>query len=103
MPLTLQSSSSGARTSEGGSALLLLALFVVPFRMAAHCFACPASLWGSQLNSGAPRFGKSNGNGLLGRAGAVLPFADMVKFFADKLPCLGGGCLSFALFFVRPF
>src|SRR5256885_13052430 len=54
-----------------------------------------------QLYTGASRLGKANGDRLLRAARTMLAFADVVHFFADKLPGLGGGRFALASVFVR--
>ena len=44
-----------------------------------------------QLYAGAPGHGKADGDGLLGRAGAVFSLANMVNFLAHEFTGLGGG------------
>jgi hypothetical protein len=53
-----------------------------------------------KLYPGTPRFGKADGDGLLGASRTMLPFADVMHFLPDKLAGLGGWCFSFLLVLV---
>src|SRR5215472_5969248 len=55
----------------------------------------PTPLRGRQFHSGATSFRQSDGNGLLWRLRPVLPFADVVQLFANKLARLSAGRFSF--------
>jgi hypothetical protein len=79
-----------------------LSFFVVAFRVAARFIAGAALLGRRELDPRPPGFGEPDGDGLFGRAGTVLSFADMVKLFADKFARLGGGRLALILVFMRP-
>lgn len=57
----------------------------------------------AQLHSCAAGFGKSDGDGLLGRAGSVFSFADVIKFFADEFSGLSGWRFALAGVFVGAF
>ena len=65
------------------------------------------SLWATlrrrQLYASPPRLRETNGDRLLGRAGAVFAFPNVFHFFAHKLARLSAGRFAFALVFARSF
>src|SRR5262245_34258281 len=56
-----------------------------------------------EAHAGAPRLGEADGNGLLGRAGAVLAAADLVDLLAHEFACLRRRRLALALVLPGPF
>jgi hypothetical protein len=59
--------------------------------------------WRWQGHTGTARLGKSDGDGLLGRARTVFALPDMMNFFADELSGLRGGRPAFGLVPFRAF
>ena len=49
---------------------------------------CLARTWRRQIDTGAPRFGQSNRDGLFGGTRSVSTFTDMVYLLADEFPSL---------------
>jgi hypothetical protein len=56
-----------------------------------------------KFHSSPAGLGQANGDGLPGRACAVLAFADVVYFFAHKFSGLSRRSFAFAFVFARPF
>jgi hypothetical protein len=54
-----------------------------------------------QLYASAARLGQSDGNCLLGGPGAMLPFPDVMNFFAHKFAGLSGGSLAIPRILLR--
>src|SRR5258705_5573522 len=102
MPFALQRAKRGPRASGARpSRVASLPVGVSALRLTARpARGFPWSRW-RQLYTGASRFGKANRDRLLGATRTVLAFADVMHFFADKLPCLGGGRFALASVFVR--
>src|SRR5207302_8450595 len=69
----------------------------------AHLLGGPATFGRSELDAGAARFGKPNGDSLLRRARSVLALADVVHLLANKFARLRAGRFSLALLLVCAF
>src|SRR5258707_136117 len=64
----------------------------------------PVALFpGRQPNPGPARLGKSNGNGLFGRARSMFAFADIFNGLAHEFTGLGAGRLAFSFILTSPF
>src|SRR6185437_8660225 len=98
--LALQRRLHGAR-APGGYRLfpVLVARLVRARGTRPGLLRCRAFFRRRQIDARAARFRKPYRNGLLGRAGAVLAFTDMVHFLANEFSRLRGRCLSFTLVF----
>src|SRR5438477_3954476 len=68
-----------------------------------HLLGSPATFGRSELDAGAARFGKPNGNSLLRRACSVLALADVMHLLANKFARLSAGRFSLARVFVGAF
>jgi hypothetical protein len=79
----------------GASALRVACRLLFQFRRAA--------LWRRQLHSGSSRLRQTDRDGLLRAPRAVLPFANMMNFFANEFSCLRGWRFSFSLILARFF
>jgi hypothetical protein len=62
-----------------------------------------AAAWRRKFHSGAPGFGQANGDGLFRGPCSMLAFSNVVHFFPDKFPSLGGGRFSLAFVLFRSF
>src|SRR5207248_6497538 len=99
-----QSARSGARTGTrwappaSGAATTQVAA-----GPGSHLLGSPPAFGRSELDAGAARFGKPNGNSLLRRARSVLALADVMHLFANKFARLSAGRFSLARVFVGAF
>jgi hypothetical protein len=75
----------------------------VALRLLASAGRNLSSARGRELDSGAARFGQSNGNGLLRGAGAMFTFANMMHLFADEFTGLCGWSFPLASVFFGAF
>ena len=76
---------------------LALTRFVGVFGALACSLRDLAALWRRQVDAGAPRLGKPDGNRLFGRARAMLAMTNFVDLLADELARLGRGRFALAL------
>jgi hypothetical protein len=87
-----QSAQRGAAsTSRRMTVRAMLAFPIIQFGAMTDRFAGAAFGRRWKADSGPARLGQADGNGLLGGTSPVLPFPDMMDFFADELPGLRGG------------
>src|SRR5437773_12024461 len=102
MAFALQSPKRGPRAPGAWPArAAALPLSVCALRLSPRPAASCSAAWWRQLYTGASRLGEANRDRLLRAARTMLAFADVVHFFADKLPGLGGGRFALASVFVR--
>ena len=101
--LALQCVANSAGPTQVGLALrLALALRKIARGLAAGALTGATLSGRRQPHPGTPGLGETDGDGLLGIAGTMLALADVVHFFSDKLPRLGGGGFAAALIGLRP-
>jgi hypothetical protein len=81
----------------GLSRLMPAPLHQVPRRLPADPFRGRSLSRRGQFHAGPTRLGKPDGDGLLGGAGAMLAFTDVVHFLAHEFTGLRGGRLAFLL------
>src|ERR1700722_12698959 len=93
-----QRTADGARSFLRNRAGRICSLGVVARRLGAGSFGSFALLRRWKFYSSPTGLGQPNGNSLLGGAGAVLPFPDMIHLLANKLSRLRGS--RFPLAFV---
>src|SRR5262245_55496173 len=92
--------SLGRRLAFGRSAM---AAGIGPLSALASALAGLALPRRLQIHAGPAGLGKADGDGLIGGAGAMLSFANVMHFFADKLTRLCAGRLPLALVFSGSF
>src|SRR5205085_5310325 len=68
-----------------------------------HLLGSPSAFGRSELDAGAARFGKPNGNSLLRRARSVLALADVVHLLTNKFARLSARGFALALILVGAF
>src|SRR5438270_2203273 len=98
-----QSARNSARTGARWPLSSRAATTQVAAGPGAHLLGGPATFGRSELDSGAARFGKPNGNSLLRRARSVLALADVVHLLANKLTRLRARRFALALILVCAF
>src|SRR4051812_37296201 len=82
---------TGATPRRGAVANLVVALRAAPRLLGNRTLSRRR-----QLDTGAARLGKADGDRLPRRARAVLAFADVIHLLANELPCVGARGLSLA-------
>lgn len=68
----------------------LLPAFIILFRFAPRLLRNRAAFWRGKFHTGPTRFGKPDGNRLLGGTRTMFSFADVFHFLADKFTGLCG-------------
>src|SRR5438067_1701824 len=101
--LALQRALRGARAARGGLALAVLTGAVRRDGAAARSRRRGPLLGRRQLDAGPARLGEADGDGLLGRARAVLALAHVVDLLPHELAGLPGGTLALATVASGPF
>src|SRR5690348_16015355 len=96
VPLALESVSRSSRSLSRG---LLSCAALAPAVIALGLRSRLPAFRRSQLYAGAPRFGKTNCNRLLGASRTVLAFANVVHFLVYEFARLGAGCFPLACVF----
>src|SRR6267378_5409443 len=101
--LALQRALRGSRATRGGRALAVLTGAVRRDGAAARSRRRAPLLRRRQLDAGPARLGEADGDGLLGRARAVLALTHVVDLLAHELAGLRGGTLALAAVASGPF
>src|SRR6267143_5827581 len=101
--LALQRTLRGSRAARGGLALAVLTGAVRRDGAAARSLRRAPLLRRRQFDAGPARLGEADGDGLLGRARAVLALTHVVDLLAHELAGLRGGTLALAAGASDPF
>jgi hypothetical protein len=95
MAFAFQGPEHRSRTRSGRPSISLQAFCTVALRLVAGALRCIAFTRFRQLHACAARLRKSDSDSLLGIGGAMLSFANVVHFFADKFAGLSAGRFAF--------